>query len=204
MAEEDSPAFGMCLATLMQNATNPGIVAQVAATLSDRAGSIADAAVDDWLAKARVNLPAQDLLAAATMAESFGHAFQDLENAPATRNPNRAGRLVHLRQEAEMTCRLAYEEGLEAEIMQQLPFLASSATHDQVVVLESRARALRRIELVGRRYGIDHGYEGSAKRIGEALRATKQTLTPAGLTKLDLARVAEILLGPEAALDALT
>ena len=204
MAEEDSPAFGVCLATLMQKATNPGLVAQAATSLSDRAGSIADAAVDDWLARARVNLPAQDLVAAATLAESFGRAFHDLENAPPTRNPNRAERLVQLRQEAELTCRLAYEEGLDAEIMRQLPSLATSATHEQVVALESQARALRRIELIGRRYGIDHGYEGSAKRIGEALRATKQLLTPAGLTKLDLARIAEILLGPEAALDALT
>ena len=203
MAEEDSPAFGMCLATLMQKATNPGMVAQAATTLSDRAGSVADAAVDDWLARARVNLPAQDLVVAATLAESFGRAFHDLENAPPTRNPNRAERLVQLRQEAELTCRLAYEEGLAAEIMQQLPHLATSATHEQVVALESQARALRRIELIGRRYGIDHGYEGSAKRIGEAVRAAKQALTPAGLTKLDLARLAEILMGPEAALEAL-
>jgi hypothetical protein len=57
--------------------------------------------------------------------------------------------------------------------------------------------------LIGRRYGIDHGYDGAAKRISDALAATKQALAPAGLTKLDLARLGEILLGPEAALQLL-
>jgi hypothetical protein len=174
-----------------------------ASGLSSQAASIADAALDDWLARARVTLPGEDLVAAASLAESFGRAFQDLDNAPPTRNPRRSERLVQLRQEAEVTCRLAYEDGLDAEILRKLPVLASSATPDQIIALEGQARALRRIELIGRRYGIDHGYDGAAKRIGAALHATKQLLTPMGLTKLDLARLGEILLGPEAALDLL-
>jgi hypothetical protein len=186
MASEDSAAFSIGLATLMQKAISPGMVALAAAGLSDRAGSIADAAVDEWLAKARANLPSDDLAAAATLAESFGRAFQDLENAPPTRNPRRAERLVQLRQEAELTCRQA-----------------TSATGEQIQALEGQARALRRLELIGRRYGIDHGYDGAAKRISEALATTKQALTPSGLTKLDVARLGEILLGPEAALQLL-
>jgi hypothetical protein len=203
MAEEDTNSFAIGLATLLQKATSPGMVALTASGLSDQAGIIADAALDDWLAKARVTLPGEDLAAAASLAESFGRAFQDLENAPPTRNPRRGERLVQLRQEAEVTCRLAYEDGLEAEIMRKLPLLASAATPEQVTALEGQARALRRIELIGRRYGVDHGYDGAAKRIIAALRATKHTLAPLGLTKLDLARLGEILLGPEAALDLL-
>ena len=203
MATEDSAAFAIGLATLMQKATSPGMVALAAAGLSDRAGSIADAAVDDWLDKARVSLPSDDLAAAAALAESFGRAFQDLENAPPTRNPRRAERMVQFRQEAELTCRQAYEEGLRAEILQQLPLLATSATGEQIHALEGHARGLRRLELIGRRYGSDHGYDGAAKRISDALAATKQALAPAGLTKLDLARLGEILLGPEAALQLL-
>lgn len=203
LAAEDSAGFAMALATLLQKATSPGMVALAAAGLSDRAGSIADAAVDEWLAKARISLPSEDLPAAATLAESFGRAFQDLENAPPTRNPRRAERLVQIRQEAEAACRQAYEEGLQAEVLQQLSLLGPSATSEQIQALESRARALRRIELIGRRYGIDHGYDGAARRIVEALTIAKQSLAPAGLTKLDLARLAEILLGPEAALDVL-
>lgn len=203
MAAEDSPAFAMALSTLIQKATSPGMVALAAANLSDRAGSIADAAVDDWLAKARVRLPAGDLTAAASFAETFGRAFQDLENAPPTRNPRRAERLIELRQEAEGTCRQAYEEGLETEILQGLSLLITSATSEQIQAVETQARALRRIELIGRRYGIDHGYENTSRRIGETLKLTKQSLAPGGLTKLDLARLAEILLGPEAALEIL-
>ena len=153
--------------------------------------------------KLPTNLPSEDLPAAATLAESFGRAFQDLENAPPTRNPRRAERLVQIRQEAEAACRQAYEEGLQAEVLQQLSLLGPSATSEQIQALESRARALRRIELIGRRYGIDHGYDGAARRIVEALTTAKQSLAPAGLTNLDLARLAEILLGPEAALDVL-
>ncbi|MCA3379798.1 MAG: hypothetical protein ING08_06085 [Roseomonas sp.] len=204
MVAEGSTAFAMGLATLLQKATSPGLVALTASKLSDQAAIIADAALDDWLAKARVTLPGEDLAAAASLAESFGRAFQDLENAPPTRNPRRAERLVQLRQEAEITCRLAYEDGLESEILRKLPLLASSATQEQVIALEDQARALRRIELIGRRYGIDHGYDGAAKRIVGVLNTTKQSLTPMGLTRLDLARLGEILLGPEAALDLLT
>ncbi len=200
---EDSPAFGMALATLMQKATSPGQVAREAARLSDRAGSIADAAVDDWLQKARVQLPGEDLLTAATFAETFGRAFQDLENAPTTRNPHRGARLVQLRQEAEVTCRLAYEEGLETHIFRHLPDLCAAATPELILAMESQARALRRIENIGRRYGADHGYDGASRRITAALESARQALEPGGMTKLDLARLAEILVGPEAALNLL-
>jgi hypothetical protein len=200
LAGEDSPAFGMALATLMQKATSPGQVAREAARLSEKAGSIADAAVDDWLEKARVHLPGEDLVTAASFAEAFGRAFKDLENAPATRNPRRGARLVKLRQEAEFTCRLAYEEGLETHILRQLPDLCTDASPELIMAVEAQARALRRIETIGRRYGLDHGYDGAATRILAALEAAKQALEPGGMTRLDLARLAEILLGPETAL----
>ncbi|MCA3414224.1 MAG: hypothetical protein INF84_06445 [Roseomonas sp.] len=200
MAGENSPAFGMALATLMQKATSPGQVAREAARLSDKAGIIADAAVDDWLERARVQLPSEDLITAAGFAESFGRAFQDLENAPATRNPLRGARLVQLRQEAEVTCRLAYEEGLETHILRRLPNFCVSATPELILAMEAQARALRRIENIGRRYGTDHGYDGTGRRVAAALETARQALEPGGMTKLDLARLAEILLGPEAAL----
>ncbi|MCA3341990.1 MAG: hypothetical protein ING24_06065 [Roseomonas sp.] len=200
MADEVSPAFTMALATLMLKATSPGQVAREAATLSDKAASIADTAVDEWLERARVQLPSEDLIAAASFAEAFGRAFQDLENAPTTRNPRRGARLVQLRQEAEVTCRLAYEDGLETHILRQLPSLSAAATPELILAVERQARALRRIESIGRRYGLDHGYDGAAQRIAAALEAARRALEPGGMTRLDLARLAEILLGPEAAL----
>jgi hypothetical protein len=111
--------------------------------------------------------------------------------------------LVQLRQDAEESLRLAYEQGLETEIFRQIPLLCRAASPDQFANLESQARALRRIELIGRRFGMDHGYDGAAKRILMAIGEAKQRLTPDGLTKLDLARMAEILLGPDMALDVL-
>ena len=200
MADEESPAFSMALATLMLKATSPGQVAREAARLSEKAASIADTAVDDWLEKARVQIPGEDLITAASFAESFGRAFQDLENAPPTRTPRRGARLVQLRQEAEITCRLAYEEGLETQILGQLQSLCSAATPEHILAVESQARALMRIETIGRRYGLDHGYDGAAQRISAALEAAKRGLEPGGMTRLDLARLAEILLGPEVAL----
>ncbi|MBM3588783.1 MAG: hypothetical protein FJX33_13505 [Alphaproteobacteria bacterium] len=179
-------------------------MAMTASGLSSQASSIADAALDDRLARALVTPPGKDLVAAASLAESFRGNFQDLDHAPPTRNPRRTGRLVQLRQAAKITCCLAYEEGLTAEILEKLLLLATSTTAEQIIALEGQARALRRIELIGRHYAIDHGYDGAAKRIGAALHATKQLLTPTGFTKLDLARIGEILLGPEAALDLLT
>jgi hypothetical protein len=200
MADEDSPAFSMALATLMLKATSPGQVAREAARLSEKATSIADAAVDDWLEKASFELPAEDIITSASFAEAFGRAFQDLENAPTTRNPRRGSRLVQLRQEAEVTCRLAYEHGLETHIIRQLPSLCTAATPELILTVEGQARALRRIESIGRRYGLDHGYDGAAQRIAAALEAARRALKPGGMTRLDLARLAEILLGPEAAL----
>jgi hypothetical protein len=203
LAQEDNDAFTIGLATIMQKATSPGLVAAASAGLSPRAPAICDAAVDDWLANARVALPAEGLATAASLAESFGYAFRDLENAPLTSNPQRGEKLVQLRQEAAETCRLAYEEGLDAEILRTLPLLCSAATSEQISALEGHARALRRIELVGRRYGIDHGYEGAARRIGAAINDAKLKLEPTGMTRLDLARLTEILLGSEAALEVL-
>jgi hypothetical protein len=186
LAQEDNDAFTIGLATIMQKATSPGLVAAASAGLSPRAPAICDAAVDDWLANARVALPAEGLATAASLAESFGYAFRDLENAPLTSNPQRGEKLVQLRQEAAETCRLC-----------------SAATSEQISALEGHARALRRIELVGRRYGIDHGYEGAARRIGAAINDAKLKLEPTGMTRLDLARLTEILLGSEAALEVL-
>lgn len=203
IAQEDPVAFSMALATLMQKATSPGMVALAAANLSPSAAIMADAAVDHWLGNARGSLPTEDLPQAATMAESFGRSLQDLENAPPTRNPNRAERLVGLRQEAEESCRVVYEQGLETEIMRALPLLQHAATPEQIMALEAQARALRRIELIGRRYGIAHGYDGAAKRIEKAIETTRRNLSPGGMTALDLARLAEILLGGEAALELL-
>jgi hypothetical protein len=200
LAGENSPAFGMALATLMQKATSPGQVAREAARMSERAGSIADAAVDDWLERAQVQLPGEDLMSAAAFAESFGRAFKDLENAPTTRNPRRGARMVQLRQQAEETCRLAYEEGLETQILSQVPVLCAAATPELILAMEGQARALRRIENIGMRYGIDPGYDSASKRISAVLETARQNLEPGGITKLDLARLAEILLGPEAAL----
>jgi hypothetical protein len=200
MADDDSQAFPMALATLMLKATSPGQVAREAARLSDRAASIADAAVDEWLERARVQLPSEDVVMAASFAEAFGRTFQDLENAPTTRNPRRGAKLLQLRQEAEVTCRLAYEEGLETHILRQLPSLCAAATPELILTMESQARALRRLENIGRRYGLDHGYDGAARRITAALESARRTLEPGGMTRLDLARLAEILLGPEAAL----
>jgi hypothetical protein len=203
LAQEDNDAFTMGLATIMQKATSPGLVAAAAASLSPRAPAICDAAVDDWLDGARVALPAEGLAMAASLAESFAHAFRDLENAPVTNNPRRGEKLVQIRQDASETCRLAYEEGLDAQILRALPLLCSSATSEQISALEAQARALRRIELVGRKYGIDHGYEGAARRIGAAIHEAKLKLEPAGMSKLDLTRLAEILLGSEMALEIL-
>jgi len=203
LAEEQNTGFAIGLATLMQKAISPGTVALVAAGLSVRAGSIADAAVDDWLEKARIILPTENLVEAANFAEAFKNAFQDLENARPSRNSNRAERLVQLRQDTEVSLRLAYEQGLEAEIFQQIPSLCRVASPDQITHLESQARALSRIELIGRRFGMGHGYDGAARRILMAISEAKQSITPDGLTKLDLARIAEILLGPDLALDIL-
>ena len=184
----------------MLKATSPGQVAREAARLSEKAASIADAAVDDWLEKTHLQIPGEDLITAASFAESFGRAFQDLENAPPTRNPRRSARLVQLRQEADITCRLAYEEGLQTHILGQLQSLCSAATPELILAMESEARALMRIETIGRRYGLDHGYDGAAQRISAALEAAKRCLEPGGMTRLDLARLAEIFLGPEVAL----
>jgi len=81
-----------------------------------------------------------------------------------------------------------------------LPSLCAAATPELILAVEGQARALRRIESIGRRYGLDHGYDGAARRITAALEAARRALEPGGMTRLDLARLAEILLGPEAAL----
>jgi hypothetical protein len=203
LAEDTSPAFDVALATLMKDATNPGRVVATAARLSPRAASVADAAVDAWLDEAKVELPDADLVSVATAAETFGRAFDDIKNAPPNTSTQRAKKVRNLRREADTHVRAAYDEGLKEEILRQLPSLAVSATQDQMLAIEEQARALRRLEMIGRSFGAQQGYDSSSQRIRAAIEGTKSALAPGGMTKLDLARLAEILIGGEAALDIL-
>jgi hypothetical protein len=70
-----------------------------------------------------------------------------------------------------------------------------------VVNIEHLARALRRLELAGRRSGITQGFDELERAYRQRLKAILNALDGGGLQKADVIRFSEILLGPEKSLE---
>jgi hypothetical protein len=86
---------------------------------------------------------------------------------------------------------------------QLLPALQNpNAKHRAAIVvnIEHLARALRRIEMAGRRAGIVDGFDELERLYKQKLKATLNALDGGGLQRPDVIRIAEILLGSEQAM----
>jgi hypothetical protein len=67
--------------------------------------------------------------------------------------------------------------------------------------MEHLARALRRLEKAGRRAGVTQGFDELERAYRQRLKAILNALDGGGLQRADVIRIAEILLGPEKALE---
>ena len=88
------------------------------------------------------------------------------------------------------------------ELAAATPDAPEAGTDETVLVAEEAARSLKRLELSGRRIGDPGRYEGSARGFLDALAAMRNRVpddATTGLRRIDIARLAEILCGREAA-----
>lgn len=193
--------FSTALATLLLRAARPGSVAAVAAGMSPQATPLAERVLDLWIESCAPELPQDDPGNAAEMAEEFGQAIEDLEASPMARHPARRRALHALRRGTDEACRAVFARAVEERLL--IPVLKADGEDAAAVdALEAEARLLKRLEVAARRVGSPDVYDRALRRIAETLIGL--SAAPAGptarLTATDLARIAEILVGPEIAL----
>lgn len=120
--------------------------------------------------------------------------LDDLESRSRER-PSRLARIKRARERADTECRAAFGEALAEQVLAPAVGLAG-ADDDAVIGLEYAAQSLRRMEQAARRIG-------GAAHYDRALQACAGHLAPqvgdGRETRVDRARLVEILLGSEAA-----
>ncbi len=194
-AAEDPMVPDAILATLLLQAAKPGSVATAAARLGSPGA--AERALDRWLDGCSPDIAVSDPQGAAHIAEEFAEAIDDLEASPAGRQPERRRRVAALRRDVSDACRAAYAEGAAVGLLEPLARPGTPADDTAVEQMEARARGLKRLEQAGRHLGGGTAYDAALRRIVETFGAMRRSpdANPA-----DIARLAEILAGPEAAL----
>jgi hypothetical protein len=209
-AREDPAVFATCLATLLRAATLPGRVSAIAAGFSPALRRLAENVLVGFI---EATLPKPDAGdadpgAAAEAALRLATAIDDIETIEIWRGPEWRARLHRLRREGEATCHGIFAAGLESLVLTPFGTLAAmpdmpDAEADEVVLLaEDSARKLRRLELSARRIGDTGRYDDTTRGFLDTLATLGATVPePAstGLRRIDLARLAEILCGREAA-----
>jgi hypothetical protein len=141
------------------------------------------------LAQPRGFICVSDLTRAATL-------IRALEDPGPACRPSRKPRAAALRRALDAHCRDRFQIDLANRLLRQLPQLSVDTPDDVVADLEAAALDLRRLEAVGRALGVPAHYDRALAEAGGALLK----LAHPEARRVDLARLSEILLGPEAGL----
>lgn len=185
------------LATLLMKAAKPGSVTAAAAAAKVGTAGMAEAMLDRWIADCQPDITAADPLGASRIAEEFAEAIADLDASPAGRQPERRQRIAALRHQADEACRAAFTEATRQALLTPLSSPGQQFDDAAVHALESAARSLKRLEQAGRCLGSAPAYDAAVRRITDAFRALRAA---PGANIADLARLTEIIAGPEAAM----
>lgn len=198
-AQEGEEVFAAALALLLARAPCPGTIASIAAGLDPRARLLAGRALDRLIEAGMPHLDAADPAGAAAHVEQLADMLADLETSTLGAVPERRDRLQKLRHQADLACRVAFVETIEAGLLTPLAQLAATAGDAEVMALEATVRDLRRLLLACRRVGTPDTYDKATRAAVEQLMKRGASLPGQGLTRIDLARLVEILGGREAA-----
>lgn len=204
---EGPAALAAATMLLLREAAAPARVAWVAGGFAPVVVRLAETALCDLLfAHAAAVASATSLGEIAEYAEAL---VGRVENADAYDPPvgreERRRNLAAIRGEAAAACRSRYEVGLRFDLLRAatnivaLPHRADDAA---VRRLEASARDLRRIEAAGRRLGECSAFDRARADITPKLLALANG--GSGLTRIEVARVVEIIAGAEAALHLVT
>lgn len=187
--------LGIVLAILLADgmSVGPGMVAASAVP-----GPALDQAVEQTLDRAQhllsTVLPALGLAVASTQAMHVASLLEAIDAPPA--RPALRAQALRLRTLAEEACRSRLLQGLDQEFLPKLAATAAAADDAGVAALEAVARGLRRLSLVARRLG-------PAAFNDKVMGSTAHGVCHAdgsSLSRMERLRLAEILVGTEAAL----
>jgi hypothetical protein len=108
-----------------------------------------------------------------------------------------------LRRETSHSCHAYFAGALAERLLLPAATAASGPRAEDavVVMLELAARDLRRLEAAGRRLGQKTAFDATLRDAVAQLR--RLAMIPGGLDRIEIARLIEILAGPEAALSIL-
>lgn len=174
------------------NGALPGLAALPAGAL--------DLAVEQSLDRAETLV--ETVLPGVALAVAAGHARDVAALVAALEQPGsrpslraQAGRT---RQAADQACRTRMAQAVQQDLMPRLLDASDGAPLDDAEVgrLESVARDLRRLGRIGRHLGQPAAYDALLTRIGKEVGG----LSAPGLTRMDRLRLAELLVGAQAAL----
>jgi len=194
-ASEEPAVIEAMLATILTKAAKPASVAAAAAQIG--APGAADRALDRWMEDCRPDFAISDPKGAAQMAEEFAEALDDLEDSAAGRRPERRQRVAALRRDVAEACRAAFTESTAQHVIEPLTRAGARLDDAGVQAIEATARSLRRLETAGRTLGGATAYDAALRRVTDTFGTLRGK---SGASTADLARLTEILAGPEAAL----
>ena len=188
--------FAAGLAALLATAARPGAVSALAAILSPAmAGQIEGrlaSAVEDRLETLR-HLPV------GALPEEVDELQQILDDAAAmsARGPAWRRQLDGWRQAAEAACRAGYVASAERQVLRPAERLADGGASDaEVEGLERNALALRCLDVAARPLGNGGTCEAARRDMLRGLQRLARAAEP--MARVELARLAELLGGPEA------
>jgi len=157
----------------------------------------ADLAIDFALDSLEGSLAAETTLCHA--AHDLGRLARLLDTieqpGPASR-PTRKARAAQLRCDVDRACRSRFEHDAEQHLLANAPQLGLGASDADVISLEATALDLRRFEFAARAFGSGPHYDRMLRETANRLAET----APRDANPIDVARLVEILQGPEAAL----
>lgn len=213
-AAEGLQAFEIVLRLVLTDAACPAGVAALAMEIASGGGHhlvlAAQRATDQALAAsmARVSAarsaPEEDKgNAAAAAARAAWALIEGFERSALIGTPQRREKLLALRQVADEACRAGFSETLTDGFLTPVTSWVRNMPADpslEIAKVEEAARCLRRIEAAGRRLGgaetYDRALRSAAQTVMEEARSGGEA---SPLRRADVMRLAEILIGPDAA-----
>jgi hypothetical protein len=155
----------------------------------------ADAAVDTLLAQAETGFAPDATPPPLAELQRLAELLDTLEQPGPAGRPARKTKVVALRRTLESHCRARLQHQIAGQFLPAAANLSQITAQETLLTLEDTARDLRRLEAVGRMTGGAAHYERALAdtTVSFVSRATNAR-------RVDLARLVEILQGPEAGL----
>lgn len=194
-ATEDAMVRQAMAATMLLKAACPGTVATVVG--SALPGSAAETLLDHWMEASKPDFTQHDAKGACRLAEDFVRAIENVEASGAIQQPERRQRLQALRSAVSEACHETYTATFVSSVIEPLRTQGTQISDAEITTMEDSARSLRRLEVAGRSLGGSARYDVTLRRMTEILTNLRNS---AAARPADVARLTEIVAGPEAAL----